>query len=115
GWEFECRLDIGNKVRPNQLVILSSIDYYRVEQHSIGAEEGRENIMAVGWVDVESIQLNPIEHTISFTVKSGWHFLSELQMFTDGIGSVQGDPSSWIEMKNLNVDKANWHLLEWRS
>lgn len=119
GWEFEVVLykesaDI-SLVRDGAQVILFSRDWYGNDEICIGAQSGRENIKCAGWIASESIVMNGVEGTAYFSVKGPHYFISALASFIDGIESNASDPDAWTAMTGLTVDKAIWHLLEWRS
>jgi hypothetical protein len=119
GWEFDITLfgDSANiaDVREGAKVILFSRDWYGPDEAYIGAQPGRENIKCMGWIAGESIVLNPVEGSAAFSVKGPHHWIEKLTSFIDGVESNAAVPTAWTSMQALTVDKAVWHLLEWRS
>lgn len=117
GWSLDIAVfQEDAEIPDNALVILFSRDYYNNEIHAIGAEEGRENINMIGWVDDNNeMDVNPIEGSVRFNIRSSSNFIKKLPAFTDGIQSVSGTPSDWLEMKRLTPDLAVYHLLLYRS
>lgn len=119
GWEFDVTMygataDISN-VRDGAMVILFSRDWYGNDELYIGAQAGRENIKCMGWIAAESIVVNPMEGSANFSVRGPHYFIEKLASFVDGIESGPATPAAWTSIQELTVDKAIWHLLEWRS
>lgn len=114
GWEFDVTM-AGDAayVRDRAKVILFSRDYYGSSRVEMGQQIGRENIVCIGWIDGETIQYNPNENSVSFSVKGPQFWLNRMPGFPPG---VEMNPTpAWTSFPTLTVDKALWHLLEWRS
>jgi len=102
-------------VRERSLCMIFSKDYYGATQQSIAAQLGNENILAVGWLDTETINWNPEQGNVSFQIKSANHWLGHLPSFPTGFLNSADAPVSWTEFEDLTVDKAVFHLLHYRT
>ena len=116
GWEFGLRLYSGmSAIRPRSRVILFAEDWYGAAAGSIGPVAGAENIVAMGWIDEESITPNPETGQVDFTVKGAQHWLKNMTGYPIGIERSSGAATAWTQMPGLTVDRGLWHLLHWRS
>jgi hypothetical protein len=115
GWSFDVTL-VGDAstIRDRSKVILYAKDYYGHTNISLGQVEGRENIVCVGYVDSESLEVDTESSSVKFTVKPASFWLDKMAGFPPGV-VLKGTPTSWVEIKGLTVDRAVWHLLHWRS
>lgn len=104
-----------SEIRDRALVVLFARDYYGSTQTSIGPVSDRENIVCVGWVDGESIEWNPEQGTVVFTVQGPHFWFDKIVGFPAGVEDYAGDPTDWTEFNNLTVDRGLWHFLHWRS
>lgn len=118
GWEMSVSVtgDAAlSVVRDRALCILFSLDYYDAVEGSIGPVAGSENIIFVGWISGESLNINPVQSAASFDIQGPHSFISTLEEFIDGIETTAGTPDAWTNIQNLTVDKCLWHLITWRS
>lgn len=116
GWEFGVQILAGaESIRPRSRVLLCSEDWYGSAAGGIGPVTGRENIIASGWIDEETIVPGPKTGTVQFQVRGPHHWLKSMTGFPLGIERIVGDATAWTEMQGLTVDRALWHLLHWRS
>jgi hypothetical protein len=72
GWEFGLRMwdqAAIASVRDRQKVILFARNFYNGTEISIGQVSGCENVLAVGWIDGETIAPAPDGSSVSFDVK----------------------------------------------
>jgi len=81
----------------------------------VGLLDGRENIIAAGWIGGESIHDDPEHDNRLFTVFGLQWWLSQISTYPATLSMVAGTPDAWGEMAALNVDRALWHLLHWRT
>lgn len=102
-------------IRDRAPITLFARDYYNNTRVSIGQEAGRENIVCAGWVDGESISMDAEQGTVSFTVQGAHFWLGKITGFPSGLELAKATPAAWTSMPKLNVDRALWHLLHWRS
>lgn len=121
GWDFECQVfspdaNIAN-LRDRALVILFSRDFYSsgAETASLGPVVGRENVISWGWVDGESLNLNPVQGMASITVRGPQHWLGIETGFPLGLEDKTGTANAWTNFHQLTVDKAVYHWTKWRS
>jgi len=118
GWSFrvtmfdEARL---SEVRDRAQVILFARDWYGGTETSIGPVADRENIIAVGWIDGESIKWNPEQGSVSFTVQGPQFWMGKMMGFPTGIEDCSSTPTAWTEYEDLTLDAGLWHFLHWRT
>jgi len=118
GWDggFTITDPVGlSIVRDRALCILFSMDFYGSDKVSLGPVAGSENIIHVGWLAGESLNINPVRGNASFEVWGPHQWISTLEEFIDGLEDTPADPTAWTQIKNLTVDKCLWHLITWRS
>jgi len=113
-WEFEIE-DYGTGVEHQSLIVLFTRDWYGTIETSIGTQIGNEDILAIGWVEGESIEDNKELSKQNFKCYGVNYWLSKLPAFPLGYTNVSKSPSSWVEFQNLTVDKALWSALSWRT
>lgn len=105
-------------VRERALVGLFSVDHYGAyddhEQVSIGAITGAENVRGIGRIAEESIQYDFEKGTVTFRVDGYQNWFKRIGAFPIGL-EMDSTPDAWTDMPSLTVDRALWHLLEWRS
>jgi len=96
-------------------IIIYSDDYYNNVKGSIGQESGRENILCIGWLDAQTLDVNPENGELSFTANSLLFWLNTIEAY--GAGYIQTDdtPEDWRYAQNLTVDKVIFNILYWRS
>jgi len=117
GWSFQVTMlgDVSD-VRDRTPVLLFARDYHDgTTREEIGQQADRENIVCSGWVDGETIQFNPEENSVTFSVKGPQFWLGKMPGFPPGVERQTGSTGSWATIPNLTVDRALWHLLHWRS
>ncbi len=102
-------------VRDRAMVVLFARDWYGTTETSIGPVEGRENIVAIGWINGESIEWNTDRGCVHFDVEGPQFWLNEMMGFPSGIEDRNGTPTTWAEFNDLTVDKGLWHFLHWRT
>ncbi len=110
-WDDVTRTDI----RDRAMVVLFATDWYGSTETSIGPVADRENIVATGWISGESIEWNPEQGSVSFTVQGPQFWFNKMQGFPSGVLDFDGTPTRWTEMEDLTVDKGLWHFLHWRT
>ncbi len=102
-------------VRDRAKVILFARDWYGSTEQSIGPIPGRENIIASGWIDGDSIEWNPEQGSVTFTVQGPAWWLDQMVTFPLGMDNVTSAPTDWLHYKNLTMDAFCWRLLHWHS
>jgi hypothetical protein len=81
----------------------------------LGPDSGSENIILTGWIDGQSMQINPELNTIKFTIHGPQWWLDKVASWPAGIrGHLNVDPVNWNEYKYLTYDAFLWHILRWR-
>jgi PKD repeat protein len=118
GWSFEVTMfgqcDIAS-IRPRAKVILFAEEYYNGAALSIGPLAGSENIIAIGWIAEEGLEIAPDASTATFTVRGAQHWLNLESSFPLGVENTSGTASAWTNIKNLTVDKILINTLLWRT
>ena len=102
-------------VRNRSMVCLFAKDYYNGEEISIGQIADRGNIIAIGWINGESIVEDPDGSSVDFTVEGAVNWLKRLPAFPIGIQNKTTASSAWTNWFNLTVDKSLYHLFYWQS
>lgn len=122
GWQFEVVAhDTINQaaLRDEALVILFSRDWFQGEEGSLGPVPGRENILALGWVDGETITLNSETSEVTFSVKGPHHWSNHMPGYPVGVEDTQlpqdGVSPSWTAINDLTLNKGLFHYWYWRS
>lgn len=107
-----CDLSVFQK---ESFVIAFKRDYVNFEEEDgIGFVEGEENVLGSGWLNEEEMSFNLETGGVRFVVSGAKYWLERISCFPFGLEESVGDPVDWVEMKDLNVDKAVWQLLHWR-
>jgi hypothetical protein len=96
-------------------VFLGTQDYYGGSPANLGPYPGYENLIAVGWIDGQTIEYNPEQSTVQFTVDGPAYWLNMIMSWPAGIIDVTTNPTNWNQYKNFNVDAFYWHVIRWRS
>lgn len=118
GWSFTvtCYDDVAkSEIMDRALCVLYADDYYNGVSGSIGKVAGYENILAVGWIDGESITYDSESGDVSFTVRSATQWLSKLRASPIELQDTSGAPANWKQIQQMTVDKALAHVLFWTS
>ena len=118
GWSFSVRMyaqaDFSSVV-DRAMVCLFARDFYGTTEVSIGPITGRENIIAIGWIDGESIVEDPNGSYIDFTVEGIGPWLKKMTGFPMGIQNATVPATAWTSWFNLTVDDSLYHLFFWQS
>lgn len=126
GWSFSVTMyDQSQRslVVDRALCCVFAKDYYGLSgstAQSIGHLEGYENVLAIGWIDGESITWNPQQSSVKFTVLGPGKWLDMISGYPASVTDMQAAPgvtptADWPWMPTLSADKALWHLTHWRS
>jgi hypothetical protein len=118
GWSFDVTVQAGialADVPERALCILFAEDYYGSTQTSIGQLAGCENILAVGKIAEEHIQIDPEQSEINLTIHGMHYWLGKTNAFPAGVLATSGSPTNWAEMQDPTVQKVLYLLLHWGS
>ena len=116
GWEFSVRmLADATAIRPRSRVILFAEDWYGAIAGSLGPVSSVENIIAMGWIDEESIAPDALSGQLEFAVRGAAHWLKTMTGYPVGIERSSAAATAWTEMQDLTVDRGLWHVLHWRT
>lgn len=118
GWSFEVRALSGvdlDTVRDRAMCVLWTEDWYDNQKGSIGPIEGYENILAVGWIRGETINHNPLNEALEFTVSGPAWWLSQLQAFPFLAADTSSTPTGWLQIEEATIDKGLSRILHWGS
>jgi hypothetical protein len=119
GWHFALTLYAGAElaaVRDRALVVLFAEESYGGVAGSIGPLSGYENVIALGWIDGESIAWQGGgQGQASFTVQGPAHWLKQISGYPVGLLDTTAAPADWLHVQALSTDKALWHFLHWRA
>ena len=118
GWQFSVTMydqSAFPSVQDQALCVLHSKDWYGTSACSIGQIPGYENIIAVGWIDGQTIDFSGEIGTVKFTVKNATFWLDKIQSFPLAIYGDLDQANSWLNCSFIDVDVGNWQLLHWRT
>lgn len=115
-WSFEVTnyADV-SAIHPRAMVTLYARDYYGGALGSIGKLAGYENILAVGWIDGESVEQDSQQGTVSFTVRGAAFWLDKLRASPLELSDTTGPETDWKTINTLTTDKGLARLLYWTS
>ena len=119
GWTFDVTLydeaQVAN-IRERTMVILFAKDYYQGTEESLGPVTNRENILAMGWVSGESIVWDHEAGSVDFQVQGPAGIMKQQTIYQYPLKYKSGTTStSWMLMPSLDVRRALFQLLHWRS
>lgn len=120
GWSFQVKMSENAALptlRDRMQVILHAKDNFGTTQTSLGYVAGSENVIAIGWIDQESIQQQreDLPGVITFTVEGPHYWLNRMAMFPTGIKDRNSHPTKWTRFFGLTAKAIAWHLLHWRT
>jgi hypothetical protein len=121
GWELEITVYDALSIPDRMRVVLFARDWYQNVEGSIGFEDGRENIVFIGWVVGKSVQIDPVTSTTTFRAVTPNRWIQLIRAFperledTDFADNGGGVPTRWTEMEDLTPAKDLWHTLHWRT
>jgi hypothetical protein len=102
--------------RQRSKVILIADEWYADTKESFGPCVGAEQIVAIGWIENETVSVDEEHGAVSFSARGADYWLGETSNFKPlGFRSVTGAPTTWLEIKDMTVDRVLWHLFVWRS
>ena len=104
-----------SQIRDRAPIALIANDYYGNDALHIGQLENRENIVANGWVNGETIVYDPSGGTVTFQVEGPQYWLNKINGYPSGVKMAAKTPNAWTIMPGLTVDRALWHFLHWRT
>lgn len=103
------------KVAPGALVVIFSEDAEGIFEQKIGGNaENRTSILFNGYIEDESISINPVTSRLEFRVTSITATMKRLSSFSATLENVE-TAATWNETQDLVVDKAMAHYLRWHS
>jgi hypothetical protein len=118
GWSFQVTM-YAQAALPGIVdrakVFLGTQDYYGGSAANLGPDAGYENLIAVGWIDGQTIEYNPEQSTIQFTVDGPAYWLNQIMSWPAGIIDVTTAPTNWNQYENFTTDAFYWHIIRWRS
>jgi hypothetical protein len=131
GWSFKITAydnAMRSDIRDKALVVLFAKDVYGDTETSIGplALDGRENVIAMGWIDGESIVWNPVKGNVEFEVQGPHWWLKQMGALPDEISDTDFSGAyaedgvtpvvyNWNLISDLNIDKGTYRFLRWRT
>ena len=128
GWSFKVTMyDEATlaEIRDRSLCVLFSRDYYGTKEQYVGPITNRENVIAVGWVDGESIQWNPWKGAVEFEVQGAHWWLNKItswptwaqdnqyELFDEEGNQIE--PFDWNLFSDMTIDKVLYQFLHFRS
>ncbi len=103
-------------IRKRSLAILCTEDYADGSNVTMpGKISGCENILACGRISDINVNQDSESGEISFTVKSDAYWIQQMSDYPLTLKRVTGTPAGWSEMSALNLQRALFYILQWRS
>lgn len=117
GWAFDVTAYAGvAAVRDRAMCVLFCKDYNESGEIEVPCQiPDRANIVCVGWINGESITQSAEYGKVDFSVEGAQYWMKNITNFPSGLKLATNTPGKWIDMPGLNVNRALWHLLHWRS
>jgi hypothetical protein len=115
GWSYQVKLyDDVSDVPPQALSVLFTKDWYDQTEVEIGARTESANVLAVGWIDQETILVDEEHGSVTFSAYSAEYWLNKLASFP-AVFEYVSTATTWAEIDDMTVDMAAFSLLYWRS
>lgn len=118
GTGYSCRIKVRNEnsqILDGSLVVIFTDDWYgNVKQHISNNDLGRESIYFWGYIKNGTIQHNYQDKWVEFEVVSPAGIMEISECFSCSVEAVN-NPSTWFELKEMNIAKAIYHYLRWQS
>lgn len=113
---FWVREEAGySQIKDGALVVVFSDDWQGSDRGAIGGNaENRESILFVGYIDTNTITLDPITNRIEFNASSITRTMEELSNYSASVESKE-NAMTWYQVRKMTVDRAMVHLLRWHS
>jgi hypothetical protein len=118
GWSFNLNMfDQASlvDVQDQATVVLFARDWYGSTQTSIGPVPGYENVIAIGRIDGQTIEQAPDLSSVKFSVRGPAWWMANTASWPVSVLDDEKDPTDWMHIKGLTIDKGIWHLVHWRS
>lgn len=101
-------------IKDGSLVVIFADDWYGNEKQSIGIGLNRDSIVFAGYIIDGTISYDWREKSVEFEIGSPTEIMKHIEGFSVSVES-KGSPSTWFELKDMNVEKALYHYLRWHS
>ena len=102
-------------IQDNALVVIFADDWYGNTKKSLGGNATNcSSIFFVGYVIKGTIQYNYKESYVEFSIGSPTEIMRQSDGFAISCES-KVNPTTWFEIKNMNVPRAMYHYLRWHS
>jgi PKD repeat protein len=103
-------------LRERSKVILAAEDFAGTQAITLpGPLEGSENIVCIGWISEIDTSRQAEYGEIAFRVESAEFWMRKIRDYPSGLELKIGTAAAWTDMPSLNVRRACWHFLHWRS
>ncbi len=104
-----------SKVVDGALIVLFTDDWQGgVYGKKAAGAEHRDTILFAGYVEDDSIRLNPADHFLEFNVRSILGIAERLASYSAALDSKK-NAMTWTEMRNMTVDKGVIHFMRWQT
>jgi len=104
-----------SKVVDGALIVIWSDDWQDGVSGAIGGNaQNRESILFVGYIQEDSIDLDPITNRLEFTAESISGSMKDLGNYSVTLENKE-NAMLWWQMRFMTVDRAVIHLLRWHS
>jgi hypothetical protein len=103
------------QIRDQAEVVIFARDHYGATRQSIGQLTRSQNVVMVGRIVGETIDIDQELGTVSFEIQGPLYWLDAITGVPTGMEDVSASPTVWTQFYQLTVDRMLWHLLMWRS
>jgi hypothetical protein len=97
------------------LVVIFSEDWEGYNPTKVGANaERRDNILFVGYIEDDTITLDPVTNKVEFTAQSISLKMDRLSTFSAALDDAL-NAVTWNQMREMTLDRGIIHFLRWHS
>lgn len=106
---------LGFDLIPGTVMILTSKERYDTEIRNVGGTQYQEDIFFVGYVLQDSISHNYQNGSVEFQLGTTSELMKLITGFAISIEDTPNTPTTWYQIKELNLRKAIYHYWKWHS
>lgn len=114
GWSFTVKMRnaLPSDIPPRALCVLYAMDE---DPASIGLLSWYENIIAVGWVDVETMTTSSDDNSVTFSVFSADYWLDKTRAAPLTLSNTSSASYRWDKIYTMTLDAAAAHVIQKRT
>lgn len=104
------------EIPPMSLVILCAETFNEDGAVQLPSLIENDNVLAVGWADSIDMSTDSDQRvSLDISVRNAQAWLAKIVDYPSGLRLCVGESTAWTDMEALDVRKALWHFLHWRS